>query len=232
MGKLLSQWDANPKVAKNTKIGWGTAVLHLAPASMSGYQVCQSRSAGCEAACLHFAGGGQYQSLKDRSRITKTKMFFEQRDAFMTLLIKEIKAHIRKCDKLGLTPTARLNATSDLPWERIRHEGKTLMEHFPDLLFYDYTAVLDRIVPANYHLTFSLKEDNADKARIALTRGMNVTAVFPVGEVPDTFWGYPVVDGDENDFRPADPTPCIVGLKVKGWKGKADTTGFVQRIAA
>jgi hypothetical protein len=226
---LLSQMDSNPKVAKNTKRGWGTAVLHLAPAGMSGYQVCQGRSAGCEAACLHYSGDGRTLGLKTRGRVRKTKMFFEDRDAFMALLVKEMGAHIRKCEKLGLKPAARLNATSDLPWERIRHEGATMMELFPGVQFYDYTKVLGRKLPENYHLTFSLSENNDEAAKQALTQGLNLAVVFPEDEFPDTFWGLPVVSGDDDDFRPADPTPAIIGLKVKGWPGKADDTGFVRR---
>lgn len=232
MAKLLTRFDANPKVAKNTKLGWGTAVLHLAPASMSGYQVCQGRSPGCEAACLHFAGAALYQSRKEQSRIRKTKLFFEQRQTFFDQLQRELLSHVRMCEREGLKPAARLNATSDLPWERIRVNNQTIMDLFPDVLFYDYTAVLGRETPSNYHLTFSLKEDNTDAARVALSRGMNVTAVFPDEDFPDTFWGLPVIDGDANDFRPGDPTPCIVGLKAKGKKAQTDTTGFIQRIAA
>lgn len=230
MATLLSPFDSNPKTAKNTKQGWGTAVLHLAPASMSGFQVCQGRSAGCEAACLHFAGSPVYQKGKNLSRVRRTQMFFQQREEFMAQLVRELQAHVRKCNRLGLKPAARLNATSDLPWERIRcGDAPNVFAVFPEVQFYDYTAVLNRKIPENYHLTFSLKEDNADKARLALEQGMNVTAVFPDDNFPETFWGLPVIDGDEHDFRPSDPQPCIIGLKVKGKLGKADTTGFVQR---
>jgi hypothetical protein len=45
---LLSAYNANPKVAKNEKLGKAGAVLHLAPANMSGYEVCQ----GCRQPCL------------------------------------------------------------------------------------------------------------------------------------------------------------------------------------
>jgi len=230
MPSLLSKLDSNPKTAKNTKHGWGTAVLHLAPASMSGFQVCQGRSAGCEAACLHYAGNPLALRNKTRGRVRKTQLFFQNRKVFMEQLVKELGAHVRLCQKLDLKPAARLNATSDLPWERIRHNGQNVMELFPTIQFYDYTAVLNRQVPENYHLTFSLKEDNADKAREALTQGLNVTEVFPDTQFPETFWGYPVIDGDEYDFRPSDPNPCIVGLKAKGKAAKEDQTGFIQRV--
>jgi len=229
MTKLLSHFDSNPKVAKNTKLGWGTAVLHLAPASMSGFQVCSARSPGCEAACLHHAGAAHYQSRKDQSRIAKTQRFFRDRHAFMAQLLRELQAHVRKMERMGLRPAARLNATSDLPWERIRcGDHKNIMEALPDVLFYDYTAIPNRVVPSNYHLTFSLKETNVAEADRQRAAGFNLAVVFPTEDLPDTFWGLPVIDGDETDFRPADPARCIVGLKAKGSKAKADTTGFVQ----
>lgn len=231
--KLLSAFGSNPKVAKNSKLGWGTAVLHLAPASMSGYQVCSARSPGCEHACLHHAGAAFLQSKKDKARIARTKFFFEDKPGFMAQLAKEITNHVKAMHKAGLKPAVRLNATSDIPWERVRFgDHANLMAAFPDVLFYDYTAIPHRTVPANYHLTFSLKETNERASRVALGLGMNLAVVFPTSELPDTFWGLPVVDGDETDFRPADQNPCIVGLKAKGKRGKDDDTGFIYRKAA
>jgi hypothetical protein len=56
---------------------------------------------------------------------------------------------------------------------------------------------------------------------------MNIASVF-FGKPPDTHLGRPVIDGDEHDYRPEDPAGVIVGLKVKGLKGKKDASGFVQ----
>ncbi len=230
MPVLLTKIGANPKVAKNEKLGYASIVLHLAPANMSGYQVCSKRSPGCEAACLHFAGAQHYYQAKERARIRKTKLFFEGRSTFMNLLIKDIESYLRSVNKMeDMKPAIRLNATSDIPWERVRVNGsKNLMEMFPDLLFYDYTAIPNRQVPENYHLTFSLKENNEEASRAALAQGLNLAVVFFDQELPETFWDLPVINGDETDFRPADPTPCIVGLYAKGKLGKADDTGFVH----
>ena len=48
----------NPKTAKGEKLWYFTAILHLAPATLSGFEVCSHRSAGCTAACLNTAGRG------------------------------------------------------------------------------------------------------------------------------------------------------------------------------
>jgi hypothetical protein len=51
-----------------------------------------------------------------------------------------------------------------------------------------------------------------------------VAAVFK--DVPDTWQGFPVINGDESDLRFLDPSGVIVGLKAKG-DAKKDTSGFV-----
>lgn len=220
---LLS--TSNTKIVKGEKVGYYTAILHLAPHILSGYNVCPMASAGCAAACLNTAGRGHMSTVQE-ARIRKTKLFFESRKDFMEMLVKDIFSHIKSSKARGLVPVIRLNGTSDIPWERIAGSGdKSIIEMFPDIQFYDYTKRPGRTTPPNYKLTFSLSEDNEVSALAELRRGINVAAVFK--ELPDQFWGHPVIDGDENDLRFLDPTIVIVGLKAKG-KAKKDTTGFVR----
>ena len=54
--KKLLNLDANPKTVKGQKRGYMTAVLYLAPADLSGWNVCPESTAGCRAACLNTAG--------------------------------------------------------------------------------------------------------------------------------------------------------------------------------
>ena len=220
--KLLG--TANAKTVKGEKKGYLTAVMYLAPFNLSGFQVCPKASKGCAAACLNTAGRGRFDKIQN-ARLRKTKKFFEDKDGFMRQLIKDIRALLRKAEREDMTPCVRLNGTSDIPWERIRYEGKTLFEIFPNVQFYDYTKRVKRDPPSNYHLTFSLSEDNDDEARQALANGMNVAVVFK--KTPDQFWGFDVVDGDETDLRFLDPPGVIVGFKAKG-DAKNDTSGFVR----
>src|SRR6187399_3227438 len=55
---LLSRADGNPKLAKGLDRGVLSFPLHLAPADLSGHEVCPKRSPGCSAACLNTAGRG------------------------------------------------------------------------------------------------------------------------------------------------------------------------------
>jgi hypothetical protein len=241
---LLSQQDSNPKVAKNAKVGQMTAVLHLAPGNMSGHEVCPKRSAGCTAACLHFAGNPLYYTAKTTSRIARTKALFANRNDFMNLLALEISSHIKKARKLGLSPSVRLNGTSDICFEAKKFVlypevaaqlveanklATNVIELFPTTIFYDYTALPNRRPPTNYHLTFSMKENNSADVAIARAKGWNIAVVFPTSKLPTEYIGLPVINGDDHDFRPLDATPCVVGLKVKGAAGKGDLSGFVQR---
>jgi hypothetical protein len=166
------------------------------------------------------------------ARIAKTRLYFEDREAFMAQLMAEVRAFIRKAFKAGLIPVVRLNGTSDIPWERVPVEGKpNIMAHFPTVQFYDYTKRHNRRdLPDNYHLTFSLAEDNDSRASAAARNGANVAVVFRTDKFPDTFMGMPVVDGDADDLRFLDGRGIVVGLKAKG-PAKKDTSGFVRDAA-
>lgn len=222
--KLLTV-NGNPKIIKGDKLGeYLTAILHLAPANLSGYETCLKRSAGCSAACLNTAGRGRFNSIQN-ARIKKTRYFFEHQKEFLEQLRKEIRAFSEKAKKLGLLPAVRLNGTSDILWEKLG-----IIQEFPDVQFYDYTAIEARFraswqLPANYHLTFSRKEDNHDAVMRVLGMGGNVAVVFRNG-MPSTWQGIPVIDGTTTDLRFLDARRVIVGLKDIG-NAKKDSSGFV-----
>ena len=248
--KLLTV--GNPKIEKSVAFGYLTAVLHLAPAKLSGFEVCAGRTDGCTRACLNTAGrggiaagglltyevltAGQRTNTIQLARVRKTRMYFERRADFMALLVKEIRRFELFAASLGLKPAIRLNGTSDIPFERVKTPmgNANVMESFPDIQFYDYTKRANRKgLPRNYSLTFSLADGNDAAAVTALENGINVAAVFH--KVPDRFEitagpltiAAPVVNGDEHDLRFLDPKGYIVGLKAKG-NAKRDTSGFVR----
>lgn len=229
--KLLS--TGNPKLLKGEKKGYLSFVLHLSPADVSGYETCAKRTAGCTAACLNTAGrGGMFKkgettNVIQEARKRKTRMFFENRSAFMSALLKDITLGIKQAEKKGMIPAFRLNGTSDIAWEKYEIlEGRNIFQMFPEVQFYDYTKIRNRKVAhlTNYHLTFSKADGNDMDVRLAASAGMNVAAVFK--QLPETYIGRPVINGDETDLRFLDPKGVIVGLKAKG-KAKKDTTGFV-----
>ena len=225
--KLLT--TQNYKTTKGEKLGVLTGILYLAPAKISGYEVCPRRSEGCTQGCLYTAGMGAFSNVQ-LARINKTKAFFEDRDTFLSQLRADIKALVKKAKKLNMTPAIRLNGTSDLEWMRFG-----IMNEFPDVQFYDYTKVLNRLskdIPTNYHLTFSQSESNAFEVVTALNSGFNAAVVFSTKkgeELPKEWNGFPVHDGDDTDLRFMDPKGgYVIGLRAKG-KAKKDMSGFVIR---
>ena len=229
MQKLLGI-NTNYKTIKSEKVGVLTGIIYMSPYNLSGKNVCPGASAGCAAACLNTAGRGA-MNVVQAARLKKTQRFFQDRQQFLWDLVNEISALRRKAKAKGLKAAVRLNGTSDLPYERykIRDTGKNIMQLFPDVQFYDYTKLENRIVgqqlPANYHLTFSRAEDNDHKLAAVLEHSS--AAVVFSGELPETWRGYPVIDGDEHDARFTDAgAGVIIGLTAKG-KAKHDASGFV-----
>ena len=237
-GSALAAPESNPKLAKNKKQGVMTAPLHLAPFKLSGFNTCAMASPGCIVACLHRAGNPIYMDAKEKARIARTQAYFKARDAFMAVVCFEIEALARKASKAKMQAGVRPNATSDIPFERVRVvvNGVTfgnVMQAFPGVEFYDYTKQTKRALlwannamPANYHLTFSKAENNDVAVSQVLSAGGNVAVVFD--KLPETYLGKPVINGDEHDFRPLDPKGVVVGLKAKG-EAKGDESGFVVR---
>ncbi len=220
MYNLLS---VNEKLQKGLEFGYLNLGLQLAPAMTSGYQTCPMASAGCKAACIFTTGFARMFKKINEARIRKTRMYFEERAEFMALLRADIRKAMKQAEKLRLRLVIRLNVFSDIPWEETG-----IIQEFPTVQFMDYTAIPKRFfktLPANYHLTFSRKENNDLAVTQVLAAGGNVAVVFR-GGLPATWNGYRVVDGDVHDNRFTDPKNCVIGLKDKG-DGKKDKSGFV-----
>lgn len=232
--KLLT--ENNPKALKSEALGYATAILHLAPYDLSGTNVCPfAKQAKCFEGCLNTAGRGQMTSIQ-QSRIRKTRLFVDHREEFFALLRSDIEAFLRRCDRRGLTPSVRLNGTSDILWENESVGFKpNIFEHFRDVQFYDYTKVakrLERELPFNYHLSLSYSEANLSYARQVwkthAKTNCNVVVVVRNDEVKQQWLDAPVfhtVDGDKSDLRFLE-SGAIVVLRAKG-RAKHDASGFV-----
>ena len=224
--KKLLNIDNNAKTVKGQKYGFMTAILYLAPSNQSGFNVCPQASKGCKKACLYSAGHGAYDNVK-QGRINKTLWYIQERKTFLDKLRKEINTFIKKAKSKGLVPCIRLNGTSDISWE-----NTGLIDEFKSIQWYDYTKVYKRALkfvngtlPKNYHITYSLNEDNKKQAFDILKKGGNISVVFRKS-LPKKFMNYKVVNADINDLRFLDPINSIAGLVAKG-KAKNDFSGFV-----
>lgn len=200
-----------------------TYCIYLAPYNMSGYQVCPN-GIHCKDLCLNGAGRnkgdiiahGFEHSIINVSRIKKTKLFYENRELFMNIMIAEIKKAMNHAKKNGLGFAVRINGTSDLSPELfVNKDGKNILELFPTVQFYDYTKVNTRLKLQgkykNYDLTLSYNGYNWDVCEEYLNNGGKVAVVFE-NELPKYYKGYKVINANDYDMRYMDEPGCIMGL--------------------
>ena len=260
-GKLMAS-GGNAKTVKGDKLlQYETAIMYLAPyTSAGGTNVCpMAETAKCIEGCLNTAGRASMFASIPAARIAKTRRYLTDRKQFLADLVADLERFVRYCERKGVKPAVRLNGTSDIQWERghmvarcyavptadgtVKREQvfPSIMAAFPDVQFYDYTKIPQRIVrgnlPANYALTLSYSGANANYAHQVLTVarafGANTAVVFrnkaAVARVLERgdWQGQPVLDGDETDMRFLDPQGgYVVALYAKG-KAKQDCSGFV-----
>lgn len=250
---LLTQ--SNAKTIKGEKYGWETSILYLAPANLSGTNVCKFSTAECREACLNTAGRGAFTSIQT-SRLNKTRWMLEEPESFYAQLAKEVD----RLSSFSRTPNiaVRLNGTSDI-WNG---HMESIIADNPFVQFYDYTKDIKRMrdfmfgkMPHNYHLTYSFGggKQSLDFCDVVVQSGFNVAVVFDGGkqESLTKHWrSYDVLDGDIHDLRFLDdvrlyapekverarkwmtePEGFVIGLRAKGKARKADveySKTFVQ----
>ena len=241
----------NSKTIKGEKYGYTTYIMYLSPHKQNskGVNLCAKASKGCAAACLFKSGAARFDAVQ-QGKINKSEYFIHDLKGFMQQLYNEIKSIVAKHEaiegdeKLSLNGKVlrhkkfaiRLNGTADIPFENIKvKDNKNIFELFPDVTFYDYTKLdqrFDKILPKNYQLTFSRSEDNHAESIDLLNRGYNVAVVFGVkdeSDLPKTYYGFPVINGDESDLRFLDDENVVVGLKYKLMTGKG-TKGLNKKM--
>jgi hypothetical protein len=224
--------ESSAKTVKGEKIGYLTAICYLTPDD----ELCpHARLAGCMQPCLSTAGRGALNSVQ-RARAEKTAFFRQNRLAFMLSMCADVWSLVHRANRMRLTPLVRPNGTSDVAFENIPViDGQNIFQLFPDVQFYDYTKHPSRNLhgktTGNYDLTYSFSAITPKKVSIkGLTNSANArTAVVFLNraDIPNTFRGWPVVDGDDTDVRHIEPRRVVVALYAKG-RAKQDRSGFVQ----
>jgi hypothetical protein len=218
----LGNINSSAKMIKNKKVsGQYTYIIYLAPAKTSGYNVCPNSTPECRIGCLNTSGRAGMELRVGKHiiyncRVNKTKLLFENQNFFMNWMIAEIIHYQHKAIRDNMGFSIRLNGTSDIDWANIIHNGKNIFDTFPHVNFYDYTKNISKFIdkPNNYHLTYSYTGRNWETCKLVLNGGNNVVVVFKK-ELPETFNGYKVVNGDLTDYRIDDSKGIIIGLKFK-----------------
>lgn len=200
--------------------------MYLSPHTTAGLgNLCSKASEGCAKACLYTAGRGAFSNVQ-RSRVKKTTLFFKENKLFMETLFNDLNMFNQYCSDNGIQGYVRLNGTSDIDWQKLKHDSSTVFEKYSNIVFYDYTKDYKReSLYKNYSLTYSRSETTTEKQiKALLKKGLNVSVVFD--KLPSTWSSVEVINGDLNDLRPLDKRGIIVGLVAKGL-AKKDDSGFV-----
>ena len=125
----------------------------------------------------------------------------------------------------------RDSGTTDIRWELKIWDDMVRLHNAFGVHFYDYTKIPNRLVPDTsiYDLTFSYSgvekyQRHVDTAR---AMGMRLAVVFRYRtQIPKSFLGMDVVDGDDSDLRFLEPQGVVSALYAKG-KAVHDQSGFV-----
>lgn len=226
----LGGLKTSAKMEKSFKHNVATYCVYLAPATMAGRTKKGSRinvcpmSAHCKDLCLNQSGHNKIDILekgfKESSinvcRIKKTKLFYNDRELYMRILMHEIERDRKYAENHGMGFSVRLNGTSDLSPEIMCYGGKNILELYPDVQFYDYTKVPNRLKLNkkyhNYDLTFSFDGYNWDVCEKYLKDDGKVAVVFDSETMPKKYKGFKVIDANDYDMRYLDEAGCIMGL--------------------
>ena len=218
--------NRNSKLLKGDNFNVGVELL---PSDLSGKNLCAGAGA-CKFSCIAFSGKGnllRYKSILSgkltpplMSKLMRTKLLNEDPEFFYDQLHYELLGCMRIAMIKGVKLAVRLNTTSDVDFSGF------IASH-PDIQFYDYTKIWNRIGGPNHHITYSASEKTSEKAiQKAISQGKTVAVIFK--KVPTEWKGIPVVSGDESDDRYNDISGSILGLKYKFTMGKNVVADFVK----
>jgi hypothetical protein len=219
---ILTAPTGNLKMTKGD--GLPVYSLSLAPANLSGYEVCPWRTADCTRGCIgHKAGNARFPSTM-LGRVNRTIELAENPYRFFRRLLRDL-SNARKRGPFAY----RDNAFSDIPWgsilptlhafaDRNYNYTKSVEMAFNSLKNRHDTEMVgvngDRLL----HLTLSFTGDNLKQCLDYLSVGGNIAVIVAkrkTDPIPATIWGFPTVDGDANDRRYMDPAGHIAVLTPK-----------------
>lgn len=214
------------KMKYSFRNGVCTYCIYLAPSNMAfgGNKTICPNDKHCKEFCLNGSGHnkadilshGIKDSIINKSRIKKTKAFFQDKETFMFCVIHEIRYYQKYAEEHNMDFAIRLNGTSDLNPKIFTYQNKNLLELFPNVQFYDYTKVpyREKLTKEydNYDLTFSFDGYNWEKCEEMLKNNIRVAIIFHGNKLPKLYKNYKVIDGNTTDIRFKDEKNVIVGL--------------------
>lgn len=195
------------------------AVIYLAGAA-AWTNLCTDSTPGCRAGCLGHRSGHLGMPTGRPPQAWKTALRIGSPALFERLARADMVRHAAKARRLGVTPAMRFDGSSDLG-DAFRYAD---LARDLGIQLWDYTKSIGR---ASTHLgtdgwdvtlSYDGESDWTPYAR-HLDDGGRVAVVVQTRKgqpVPDTWRGYPAVDGDLSDFRWLDAPGTVVLLRAKG----------------
>jgi len=230
--KLITIDSSKITKGKSWDNAW-PAVSYMSPATESvpygGVNMCANYGF-CAEVCVGNKSGRMVMPKNKAARVNRTLRYLNDRENFLLDYAREIDAHVRRCKRKGYAPAFRPNGATDR-----RDLGLWVVnyckKHHPEARVYDYTKLPPKKIDG-YHLVYSYSErpEALPTALKYLADGGTVAVCFSVkrhGALPETWNGYPVIDGDKSDARFLDNPGVVVGLRIKGSFKKAANNPFV-----
>lgn len=231
---LCTAKNSNAKISKsNGSDIYRTAYLAMIPGDLSGeVNVCPNHKY-CLLDCIgHKSGRNTLDSTK-LAKYMRTIYYNRFPELFFEQLLTDCVNFDRLCYHTGLKACIRLNAFSDIEYEKIFPE---LFAKCQGVIFYDYTKVYKRFnsfLPSNYHLTYSLVADVHKDLSVFNGFHRQFSAVVSRDIFDSIEWSYSeawheeykyvtidgksvrLVNGDNDDLTFNHSTPSILLLREK-----------------
>lgn len=215
---LFAVQAAVAKLGHNAHITeWEQIIMYLAAEKSSGVaNLCPWATPQCVAGCLQTSG---HLGMTHGQTAMAVRTVFLTQDPFhfVVKLLTETRAHAARIHGCGKSMAQRLNGTSDIPWERCEWLLAMLRDEGVDQHF-DYTKGHRRVSTDAYYLAKSATEHTGVGD---VEPGMVVVTDAKRGEaLPETWGGWPVIDGDNDNgdlrFLDRNRPDAIVLLRGKG----------------
>ncbi len=231
---ITTKQTQTTKTDMNTSEEWEEIIRYLMAANRSGLvNLCPHSTPECRAGCLGHTSGRLKYTVQQKAQYIRTAYLIHNPAFFHIVELKEVAAHARRVAKKGMKVAARLNGTSDIPYEDLKWYMACLARVGLGVMF-DYTADKTRTrgwihtADISYHLTHSTKE--GDHPNTVKPGSYTVVDVKKGEPLPTHYNGFTVFDGDSTDLRFLDPADRVTLGRSKGAlkKETGDVNSFVK----
>jgi hypothetical protein len=213
---LLTPPSSNDKFLKSATPIYG---LSFAQSRESGHNVCHKSTPNCVRACVAKNGNGAFRGVQF-ARSVKVWFWLNHPAVFRALITHEIAAAVLRHGAAEF----RLNTFSDIDWQT----ELPAVFAIDGARFYDYSKDWSREGSRDYRLCYSVTERTSDAdifakldaghtvAMVVNVSGGKVRGTQSLRPIPNSWRGYPVIDGDKQENRSLDSAGSVVMLRAKG----------------